>query len=139
MPWVSLACGRLKDCVDFSLSSRVENPGPRIMKRLVPGPRRVNYTRFLTPRPSLIHLFSHSIVITEPAICQAGAGLGTSEGDSDKVKCPAASPLVGETFNLQTDSAKRCPVLYGEGLGPAGAAHSSRKSSGHSVPETESP
>jgi hypothetical protein len=36
-----------------------------------------------------------------------GAGLRASKGDSDSVKGPAASPLVGETFNLQTDSAKR--------------------------------
>lgn len=71
MPWVSLACERLKDLLDFSLSPRGENPGPHKMKRLVPGPHRVNYMCFLTPRPSLIHLLSHSIVITELAICQA--------------------------------------------------------------------
>jgi hypothetical protein len=73
MPWVSLACGRLKDFLDISHPPpcRGENPGPLIMKRLVPGPRRVNYLRFLTPHPSLIHLLSHSMVITELAICQA--------------------------------------------------------------------
>lgn len=49
MPWVSLACGRPKGCLDFSpFFFRGENRGPHIMKRLVQGPRRVNYTCFLT-------------------------------------------------------------------------------------------
>lgn len=75
MPWVSLACGRetegLPGFLSLPLFQRRE-PGPtHNEERLVSGPRRVNYTCFLTPRPSLIHLLSHSIVITELAICQA--------------------------------------------------------------------
>lgn len=75
------------------------------MKRLVRGPCRVNYVRFLTPCPSLIHLLNSNYRVGH--MSGFGAGLGTSKGDSDKVKCPTASPLVGETFNLQTDSAEQ--------------------------------
>lgn len=64
-----------------------------------------------------------------------GAGLGTSKGDSDKIKCPAVYSLVGGRHLIYKQTQLNYDWCCVQGLRPAEAAHSSWEGSGQSIRE----